>query len=234
MRKHKRIFAIGIAIMSLLLSGCGTPMYELTSEEEELIVRAAAYYVAKYNIYQKDGISRVYDDDETDSTVQNPSDSEDNSEGSSGENSTENSTENAGKDVTTMAAAAGMDNGLKVTYKSSEILAYVSEGAGYSVDAGAGFTFYVMTFEVKNPTEQDIEVDNTSAVPVFMLTSGTVKTKSSVSFLSTDFSTYQGTIKAGESIDMVLLFKVKEADAEMIKNPTLEITIDGATKKIDL
>ncbi len=234
MKKYKKILAIGIAIMSFLLSGCGTPMYELTAEEEELIVHAAAYYVAKYNIYQKDGISRVYGDDEDDSTTTKPDDSENDSENSSGDSNTENNSGNSDKDTITIAEALGMNSGLQITYKGGETAAYVSEGDGYSVDAGPGFVFYVMNFEVKNTTDKDITVDNTSVVSVFKFTSGNIKTKSSVSFLPFDLSTYKGTISAGESENMVLLFKVKEADAGAIKNPKLEITVDGKTKTIEL
>ena len=46
MKKQKRYLFIGVAVASLLLSGCGTQLYELTKEEEDLIVHSAAYFVA--------------------------------------------------------------------------------------------------------------------------------------------------------------------------------------------
>jgi len=57
MKKFKRHLCIALAGMMLLLTGCGTQLHELTAEEEELIVQSAAYYVAKYNIQQKDGVN---------------------------------------------------------------------------------------------------------------------------------------------------------------------------------
>lgn len=234
MRKYTKILAIGLVTASLMLSGCGTEVYELTADEEALIVKAAAYYVAKHNVYQKDGVSNVYiEESETeeanDSTTQKPDDTT-----PSGGNNTENNGKPTDSNVTTLASAAGMDSGLKVTYVGSSVADHVEEGISYSVDAGAGFTFYVMTFKIENTTTQAITVDNAASLPVFKLTSGTISTKSSVSFLSTDFSTYQGTIDVGQSVETVLLFKINATDADKVSNPTLQITIDGVTKTVEL
>lgn len=235
MKKHRRFLAMGLVAISLMLSGCGTPLFELTADEEELIVKYAAQFVAKHNIYQKDGISGVNlevweeeTEENNNSETQNPDDTQLPSGGG------DSNPDDSDKDVTTMAAAIGLADGLTITYAGNSITDYVKEGAGYSVDAGEGFTFYVMKFNLKNTTEQDMEVDNVSSHPTFKLTSGSIVTKSSVSFLSADLSTYKGTIKAGETVELMLLFKVNAGDAEKISNPTLQITMDGATKKVKL
>ena len=59
MKKDRRYLLIGMTVFSLFLGGCGTSMFELTVEEEELIIHSAAYFVAKHNIQQKDGVSNV-------------------------------------------------------------------------------------------------------------------------------------------------------------------------------
>lgn len=56
MKKGIRLLAVLSAAL-FLLGGCGTPLYELTEEEEDLIVQGAAYMLSKYNIYQKDGMN---------------------------------------------------------------------------------------------------------------------------------------------------------------------------------
>lgn len=235
MKKHRRFLAMGLVAISLMLSGCGTPLYELTADEEELIVKYAAQFVAKHNIYQKDGVSGVdieaWEEESEESSNSETQDSEDTQLPSG---SGDSNPDNTDKDVTSMAAAIGLADGLMLTYAGDSVTDYVKEGAGYSVDAGEGFTFYVMKFHLKNTTEQDIEVDNVSSHPSFKLTSGSIVTKSSVSFLSTDLSTYKGTIKAGETVELMLLFKVNAGDAEKISAPVLQITIDGVTKKVKL
>ena len=88
---------------------------------------AAAYYVAKYNIYQKDGISRVYGDDEKDDlTPSKPGESESESDKPSSETDSENAGGSSEKDQITIVEAVGMDSGLQITYKGSEVVAYNS------------------------------------------------------------------------------------------------------------
>ena len=41
----------------LLLGGCGTQMYDLSEDEENLVVQYSAHILAKYNIEQKDGMT---------------------------------------------------------------------------------------------------------------------------------------------------------------------------------
>ena len=44
------LFAVAVA-----LSGCGEALYEMTAEEEAILVNYAAQSVAKFNTYQQDG-----------------------------------------------------------------------------------------------------------------------------------------------------------------------------------
>lgn len=235
MSKKKRYLFIGIVAMSLALSGCGNAMYELTAEEEELIVQYAAYVVAKHNIQQKDGASSVYIDEET-----LLSDTETEEEGTSTEETTidgETPGEGEGtvsEDGVTLAAVIGHESDLSVSYEGSYVADNYVEGGAYSVDAASGKTFYVMKFKVTNVTNQVVSVNNASINPIFKLISGDVSVKSEVTFLTTDFSTYQGEIGAGESIETILLFEVSDASAETITAPTLSITIDNVTKNVKL
>ena len=41
--------------MALTLSGCGDAMFEMTAEEQSMIVNYSAQAVAKFNTYQQDG-----------------------------------------------------------------------------------------------------------------------------------------------------------------------------------
>ena len=235
MKKHRRYLAIGIVAMSLLLSGCGTELYELTEDEEAIIVNYAAYILAKHNVYQQDGISNVYIEDvesEVESEDTQTEQPEDTQKPSS--DNTEGDTDKPANNTVSIADAIELPVGLTISYMKSTIMNHVKEGEGYSVDAGEGFTFYVMTFKIENTTNQDITIDNTAIHPVFKLSSGSINTRSSVSFLSADLSTYQNTIGAGESVETMLLFKVNVDDAEKISNPTLQIMIDDVTKNVEL
>lgn len=242
MKKQKRYLFIGVVIASMFLSGCGTQLYELTKEEEDLIVHSAAYFVAKHNIQQKDGVSAVVDPD---SIILQSEETEE------VEGITEPETElaeevispsggNAGEGQTvddatvSLAEIIGHGTDLTVTYTGSYSVDNYVEGAAYSVDADAGKMFYVMQFTITNATDGEVIVDNVSVNPTFRLVSDNLSVKAEVTFLTTDFSTYQGTIQAGESVETILLFEVSEANIEQITAPTLQITIDNVTKNVKL
>ena len=231
MKKFKRQLCIALALMMMLLTGCGTQLYELTAEEEALIIQASAYYVAKHNIQQKDGVNGY----------PLPDSFEEESE----EESEDIGQENAGSDNETvqpqqpdqMAALAeliGHKTGIKVTYEGSQIASSYKEGSAYLVEAAPGKTFYVMKFKLTNISSESVKVDNASKSPIVKLVADGVKAKSEVTFLTSDFSTYQGTIDAGESVETILLFEISEAAGEKITAPTLEITIGNSTKTIKL
>jgi len=58
MRKRLQLL-IGLSATVILLGGCGTSLYEMTDDEENLVVQYAAYALAKYNTYQKDGMTNA-------------------------------------------------------------------------------------------------------------------------------------------------------------------------------
>lgn len=220
----------------MLLSGCGTELHELTVEEEELIVHSAAYILAKHNIQQKDGVSGVYIPESTE---------EESSESTEIEDATEMETPEGGgqtgaegetpqKEESGLAELIGHGTDLTITCEGSYLTKNYVEGGVYSVDADAGKTFYVMQLNLTNTTEGDVAVDNASIDMVFKLIGEGANVKSEMTFLTYDFATYQGTIPAGQTVETILLFEVKEADAELISNPSLEITINNETKNVKL
>ena len=241
MKKYKRYLFICIAICSIFLSGCGTELYELTAEEEELIVHSAAYLIAKHNIQQKDGVSaEVHIDDvvdeqpELEELEKEEPETELAEEVVDGGNAVAEDETEAGDASVSLAEVIGHATDLTVSYGGSYLAENYVEGNAYSVDASAGKTFYVMKFTITNVTEQEVLLDNASSSPIFKLVSGDVKVKSEVTFLTTDFSTYIGTIPAGESVETILLFEVPKDSGETILEPTLQITIDNQTKNVKL
>ncbi|MBP3678655.1 MAG: hypothetical protein J6I97_09945 [Agathobacter sp.] len=234
MKKFKRYLYIGVAVMMLFLTGCGAELYELTAEEEDLIVHSAAYYLAKHNIQQKDGVNGYplpeSFDDESESESESESEDTSNGNGSGGGTQQTQPSEN----VVTLAEVIGLKDDLKVTYEGSKVTNTYMEGSAYLVDAAKGKTFYVMKFKLTNTTDHEIEVNNAAKSPIVKLVSDAVTVKSEVTFLMSDFSTYKGTIDAGKSVDTILLFEVSESVADKITEPTLQITIGNSTKNIKL
>lgn len=242
MKKYRRYLSIGLVALSLFLSGCGTPMYELTNKEEELIVQHAAYFVAKHNVYQKDGVTAVIPEEEVESELpdtQEPDTEEPDTEKPDSENpGTENSgtqqPEKPTENTVTMAEAIGLEGKVEVSYLYSSVKTQFSQGSSYSVDAAEGCKFYVMTFALKNTTDAAIEVDILSANPTFKLKNDKLSVASEIVFLDNYLTTYKGTIGAGETVETILIFEVDEDKVEKITEPVLQITMDNKTKTVKL
>lgn len=220
MKKHRRFLAMGLVCISLLLSGCGTSLYELTADEEALIIKYAAHFIAKHNIYQKDGISIEVAEDETEiDDSQTPGDTEEPDQGE------------VNKDPS-IGEALNLPKGISLVHQESYVANNITI-PGYSVGTEKGFTFYILKFQMKNDTDATIDVDIFSKNVSFKLTSGkTVLTSKNDPIVS--LTSYVGSVKAGESVEVYLLFKVKEADASKISEPIIELVEGKTTKPVKL
>ena len=227
MKQFKRYMCIALAVVMMCLTGCGTQLHVLTPDEEALIIHSAAYFLAKHNIQQKDGVNGVPLPENFDETESSEEDSQKPEDGT-------DKPEKPSNDASALAELIGQAGKLKITYEGSYIAANYKEGTAYIVEAEAGKKFYVMKFKLTNITDSDVVVDNAIKSPSVKLTSDAVTVKSEVTFLTTDFSTYQGTIKAGKSVETILLFEVSDKVVEKITSPTLQITIGKASKSIKL
>lgn len=231
MKKIKRYLCVALAVMMLFLTGCGAELYELTEEEEALIIHGAAYYVAKHNVKQKDGVNGYllpdsFDEEEDESQTESSNDGT----GSSGDTDVPKPPQ----ELLALAELIGHKNDLKITYEGSYVSNSYKEGSAYFVEAEKGKTFYVMKIKLTNITGEGVAVDNVSRSPKVKLVCDAVKVNSEITFLNSDFSTYLGTIGAGKSVETILLFEVSESVAEKIKAPALQITVGKSTKTIKL
>lgn len=231
MKKIRRYLYVAVAVMILFLTGCGTELYELTLEEETLIIHGAAYYVAKHNIQQKDGVNGYplpdsFDEEEDESESDSPSGGDGSGGGAE--------VPKLPLELTTLAELIGHKDDLKVTYEGSYVSKSYKEGSVYFVEAEEGKTFYVMKIKLTNITGETVSVDNVSKSPRVKLLYDSKKINSETTFLNGDFSTYLGKIEAGKSVETILLFEVSESVAEKITSPALQITVGKSTKTIKL
>ena len=67
MKKKISLPVMAVAAI-LLLGGCGTQMYDLSEDEENLVVQYSAHILAKYNIEQKDGMTAASSEETQEST----------------------------------------------------------------------------------------------------------------------------------------------------------------------
>lgn len=246
MRGKSAFFLIFILLVSFVLGGCGTALYELTDEEEELIVQYAAYTLGKYNSYQKDGLTDIsslaLEEESEESGGEEADDLPEEEEAApaeeeSGSAVTPAANTTLGAEVT-LAEAVGYEGQLSVAYAGSYVTDSYMEGNHYAVNAKSGSAFIVMEFTMENITEEALAVDVLALGPTFRLSTdgGTTWVNEDVTLLLYDLSTYQGTLAAGERISVVLLFETADSgtDEEALSGVLLAVVSGGMTNPVKL
>lgn len=237
-RKGFRLTVL-LLLISTMLCGCQTALYEMTEEEENIIVRYAAYVLAKHNIYQKDGMVAVnpelLEPEEKDSEIpidtSEETETENDSEDVQQENSSQDIAEapqNQPENSVSLAEAVGYDGQLQITYTGFLVTDNYQEGKVYSLDAHSGYHFVVAQFTMENISGASLDVNVMSQNVTFRLSyDGSKWVKEDVTLLLTDLSTYTGTLGIGESVDLVLLFEVPQEKASSIEALSFSVDKDG-------
>lgn len=233
MKKRMQFLTILLA-STVVLGGCGTSLYELTDDEEDLIVSAAAQAVAKHNIFQMDGITDV--EPETEPQMQ--------------ENTTEQDTQQVQEETNTNTHTGGtqtdtqtkeialsdlLGKNLKVSYKGYSTASSYQEGDYFSVNATSGKTLIIMNINVKNTGKKSIKIDMLSKdVTFYGCFNGTDRIVEKKILSTKNLSTYQGKIKPGKSIKTVLAFEVSKKQADEISTQDLQVEMDGQMYQVTM
>lgn len=227
MKREMRLLAV-LSVITLLLCGCGTELYEMTDEEEALVVQGAAYMLSKHNIFQKDGMNGTLpqEEEETENV---------NTEGADNTHS-QNSADSFGSlETISLAESIGYKDKLDVKYEGFSLMDVYKEGSYFSLSAGSGKTFVVMQFTITNSAGEDIQIDNYAAGYAFFCNfEGTSHVPEKQSFIADSLASFEGTIPADKSAPAVLIFEIAKEQAEMISEPTLTMEHNGTSYLIKL
>lgn len=215
MRKKRMKVTAALLLVAITMTGCGTKLYEMTDEEQQLVAEYSAYALSKYNVYQKDGMTSAKEEENTSETEQSETETESESDIQTGGAS---GTTMPASDAQTAAAVSLADaigyKDLNVTYTGVTKTDTYKEGSHYSMEAGKGKNYAVMKFTISNPTGAAVDVDLfTNARTYTARFSDGKDYPAEGSFLTYSLTTYQGTLKPQESVDVVLLFKIPEDTA---------------------
>lgn len=220
------------AAATLLLGGCGTQMYQLSEDEENLIVQYSAQIIAKYNIEQKDGMTSTVE--ETETTQKETQDTQDTKTGDT-QTAPENGTGNgAGTDETTesemetisIAEAIGQKSKLKVSYKGYKVKNLYQEGDYFAVTPEDGNQLVIMKFQIKNTGKKTVKLDTASMDdPFYASFDGKNRIEETVSMGVQSLSSYEGKIKPGQTKTTVLLFQIPKKQAKKISDVQLFVQL---------
>ncbi len=233
MKKRMQFLAILLA-STVVLGGCGTSLYELTDDEEDLIVSAAAQAVAKHNVFQMEGITDV--EPETETQMQENTTEQDTQQVQE-ETNTNTNTGGTKTDTQTKEIALSdlLGKNLKVSYKGYSTASSYQEGDYFSVNATSGKTLIIMNINVKNTGKKNTKIDMLSKdVTFYGCFNGTDRIVEKKILSTKNLSTYQGKIKPGKSIKTVLVFEVSKKQADEISTQDLQVEMDGKMYQVTM
>lgn len=235
--------------MAVTLSGCGDAMYEMTAEEQSMIVNYSAQAVAKFNTYQQDGEVFVRPDvlegeasseteiellPENEELPQENLDTEEPAEAVDG-GQVSGTPEESQPENTGATMNQALDLGvISADYTGHELTkSYMAEDY-YAVDAEAGKQFLVVKYNLANTSGQDLHVDILAMTPSFAaVINGEQTVPAQTTILLNDLSTYQADLEAGGTAETVLLFQVPE-DISDVSGIQLKVTMNGNQFSINL
>lgn len=228
MKKKMSLLVMAAAAM-LLLGGCGTQMYALSEDEENLVVQYSAHILAKYNIEQKDGMTAAASEEtqkteEPESQMPETQDSQSPADSSTAETTGESETQQM--ETMSLSEAIGHASDLAISYKGYKVQNIYQEGDYFAVTPQDGYKLVVMKFEIKNTGKKAVKLNTESLGNTFYAClDGKNRTEETVSLGAKSLSSYKGTIKAGKKTSTVLLFQIPKDQADKISGETLFVNV---------
>lgn len=232
--------AMAAVMMAMLLGGCGEAPYELTAKEENIIVDYAAHIVAKYNSYQKEGLTWVdfealEEAETTEEDTENQADENTDGDDSSGETSENAAAESepSGLQTATLNELYGIQ-GIQVEYTGAYLTDSYMQEEYYAMYPDAGKQYLVVQIAVTNTSGADVEMDNLTLASRFRAAVNTeAEVESELTVLLEDSAQLQQMIVADATQDTVLLFQIPDTVSQ-IDSLTLSVTINGESYQIIL
>lgn len=217
-RKAKNYVCCVLAVlMTVSGTGCAkSELTELTEEEKDLYIEYSANIILKHD---KNNIDRMpYVEPVTEAPAETVTQAGETSiPGISDEGST----------VTGMNELFALQ-GLDIQPAGYEVLdSYPSGGSeiGMSMVAVKGYKLLVVKFHVGNTAGADMPLNMLETKAEYKgIINDSVRMNAQVTALLNAFNTYNGTIPAGGSEELVLVFQINENDADDISSVKLNVT----------
>ena len=253
MKKKKFIFYALCLIFCFITTGCAQ-VYELSEEDEDMIAVYCAKTVNKFNSIKPQGYVNL-----SKSEIEDALGTEENTEDVSAEETP--IAEDAAEDVTSpdttvdeanvsdsetvadttqedVTSSASLNDligiaGLDFKYKSAVEMSYYT-GGYYDISPSTGNDFLVITYEVSNTTDSDIVLDIPSMGVKFRASVGGISNTADNTILSNeDLSVFSGTIEAGTTEELILLFQFKPENLTDLSSLKLPMVQGDTTTNIE-
>lgn len=218
--------------LSVVLSGCAYQVTELEEDEQEEVAAYCAKVVAKHNENNGKGLVKlaVSEDDEESEDDTSSEASEDTSSSSESATSEDDSaTEN---ETVSLSRAIGI-KGIRFSFRDAKTSGSYESNDVYDLSPDAGNELLVIRVRAKNTGKKDIKLDMTTKDLKFTASYGDQSANADMTLLMNDLTTFQGTIKAGKSRDLVVLFQFPKGTVKDTSKLSYTVTDKKTVYQID-
>lgn len=240
----KKIFTVACVLLCCIsLTGCGKNDISLTTEQNDLVAEYIAGTLLKYSYenewkYQKmNSAGNTYTGTGNKNTTQV---TQQTTQASQSQSTTQGATQSASSQGTTSSPASedlltGLPkalgfNGVTLTYKDYVTgSSYPADSYSVSVPAQSGCEVVAVELKITNTSGSDIILNSSGSVAI-KLTTGGKSVNNSASLLKNDITALKNyKLSSGESKDVVIIFQVKESDANSIAGSVMSATSSGTS-----
>ncbi len=238
MMKKKFAILAGIMLSTSIICGCGSTVPDLTEEETAMITEYATNLVVKHSeisnrqllgakeleigiLEEAADRERQIRQKEIEKAYLNSLEVDAKEREEESKSSKDNGEGNKDNAVSQKSMAEFFDeNSFLIDYTSYSLCSSYPENEAdnlfMAMDATAGKQLCVLHFQVKNQTEQSQELNMLNKKERFTLRLDDGQTISAQStLLMDDLSSYVGTVEAGNTKELVLIFEVEEGVSQM-------------------
>lgn len=233
----KKLMFIFISLMLAMMTGC-VEKIELTEEQEAKFIGYAVYSVLEHDNNYMVGLNHVdLEAEKPSETPTEPVEDPTNSNGENGNSSTGGENGNTATKYVTMESALGTD-GLSIDYTGLQVCSSYPETDGepvFVIKAYEGKKLVVLKFNVTNKSGADYAIDFVTKDLSFRgVFNKSVKTNAHVTLLPEALNTFKGTIPAGMTVEMILVFEMNETYAANITDITLDVKSDSEVNTVKI
>ena len=253
--RRKTILLVTSLAIAFLLNGCVTKLIEMDEDQENAFVSYAAAAVAKYNKNMSTGITVVSDPPKASNSEEEKEEStspefDQNVDASQIEDAREAAEADPSAGINPGIVSAG-ESGSTATGSVADLTSIINiEGVSFDVKGASvqdsyksgnymalipekGNTYLVYRIEATNNSDADVDLDLLSKGISYTAIAGSTTVSADSTILLNDLSTYQATLKAKESTELVLLFQFPSSSLTSESSYSLGATSNGNTVTIE-
>ena len=225
------ILTAGALGLSVMLSGCAYQVTELKEDESDQVAAYCAQVVSKYDESADKGLTTVSTKKKT-ADISEDTSSDKTTDTNNGTASADSSRDTPAAETKTFTEAIGID-GVSVLFRDAKTAGGYSSSDVYDLSPDKGNELLVVRLKLKNNTQKSIKLDMSSKNLKFKAAYGDDTEDADITLLLNDLTTYQGTLKAKESQNMVMLFQFPKGTIKDTSKVVYTVTNGDSTIQIN-